>query len=85
MRSCCRETRKRERVRPAGAIDIFYKDEEWAKLRRLMSSVLRVLDHTSLVAEHTNLASYKTRCESRPAFQRALAAQLADFEERDVG
>ena len=99
-------------------IDIFYKDEEWAKLRRpgatdfvrrrlgglaralggkahlegerftagdlMMSSVLRVLDHTPLVAEHANLAAYKTRCESRPAFQRALAAQLADFKERDV-
>jgi glutathione S-transferase len=99
-------------------IDIFYKDEEWAKLRRpgatdfvrrrlgglanalggkaylegerftagdlMMSSVLRVLDHTSLVAEHANLAAYKTRCESRPAFQRALAAQLTDFKERDV-
>jgi glutathione S-transferase len=45
---------------------------------------LRVLDHTPLVAEHANLAAYKTRCESRPAFQRALAAQLADFEARDV-
>jgi glutathione S-transferase len=99
-------------------IDIFYKEEEWAKLRRpgatafvrrrlgglanalggkaylegerftagdlMMSSVLRVLDHTSLVAEHANLAAYKTRCESRPAFQRALAAQLTDFKERDV-
>jgi glutathione S-transferase len=36
------------------------------------------------VAEHANLAAYETRCESRPAFQQALAAQLADFEERHV-
>ena len=41
------------------------------------------LGHTSLVAEHAQLAAYKTRCESRPTFQRALAAQLADSEERD--
>ncbi|HYF52794.1 MAG TPA: glutathione binding-like protein, partial [Salinarimonas sp.] len=50
----------------------------------MMSSVLRVLDHTDLVAEHANLAAFKARCESRPAFGRALAAQLADFEDRDA-
>jgi glutathione S-transferase len=99
-------------------IDIFYADQEWAKLRRpgavefmrrrlaglaaalgdrpyldgerftagdlMMSSVLRVLDHTDLVAEHANLAAFKAHCESRPAFGRALAAQLADFEGRDA-
>jgi hypothetical protein len=43
-----------------------------------------VLDDTPLKAEHANLAAYKTRCESRPAFQWTLAARLADFEERDV-
>jgi glutathione S-transferase len=50
----------------------------------MMSSVWIVLDHTPLMAEHANLAAYKTRCRSRPAFQRTLAAHLADFEERDV-
>ncbi len=99
-------------------IDIFYADQEWAKLRRpgavefmrrrlaglaaalgdrpyldgerftagdlMMSSVLRVLDHTELVAEHSNLAAYKARCEGRPAFARALAAQLADFGDREA-
>lgn len=48
----------------------------------MMSAVLRVLDHTDLVAEHANLAEYKARCEARPAFGRALAAQLADFDDR---
>ena len=98
-------------------IDIFNRDEEWAKLRRpeaekkvrdrlkrvsdwlgdkehlegrftvgdlLMTTVLRNLRHTMLVAEHPNLAAYQARCEARPAFQRALAAQLADFEERQA-
>lgn len=99
-------------------IDIFYPNEEWAKLRRpgavsflrrrlaglsgaladkpyldgdrftagdlMMSSVLRVLDHTDLLAEHPNLVAFKARCEGRPAFGRALAAQLADFVERDA-
>jgi glutathione S-transferase len=46
----------------------------------LMTTVLRFLRHTSLVAEHPNLLAYKERNEARPAFQRALAAQLANFE-----
>ena len=48
----------------------------------MMTTVLRVIGHTDLVAEHANLAAYQARCEARPAFQRALAAQLADFDER---
>ncbi len=48
----------------------------------MMSTVLRILDHTSLVAERANLADYKRRCEARPAFGRALDAQLADLGER---
>ena len=50
----------------------------------LMTTVLRNLRHTRLIAEHPNLAAYVARCEARPAFQRALAAQLADFEEREA-
>ena len=50
----------------------------------MMTTVLRGLRHTQLVAEHPNLAAYQARCEARPAFQRALAAQLADFEEREA-
>ncbi|KAA2243999.1 glutathione S-transferase family protein [Salinarimonas soli] len=99
-------------------IDIFYKDEEWAKLRRpgaadflrrrlnglsaalgdkpyldgdrftagdlIMTTVLRILDYTPMLAEHGNLTAYKARCESRPAYGRALAAQLADFGKRDA-
>lgn len=93
-------------------IDLFYAEEEWAKLRRpsaqdvarlklkrvadwlgdkqwlegrftigdlMMVSVLRGLRHTSLVAELPNLAAYVARGEARPAFQRALADQLAVF------
>jgi glutathione S-transferase len=46
----------------------------------LMTTVLRILDHTDLVAARPTLAAYKARGEKRPAFERALAAQLADFE-----
>jgi glutathione S-transferase len=94
-------------------IDLFYPDEQWAKLRRpgaeefanlklqrvadwlgdkewlegrftagdlMMITVLRILRHTQLVAEYRNLAAYVARGEARPAFQRALADQLAAFE-----
>ena len=45
----------------------------------MMTSVLRILRHTDLVAEHANLAAYQARCEARPAFGKALDAQMADF------
>jgi glutathione S-transferase len=96
------------------AIDLFYSNEEWAKLRRpgaeefarlklkrvadwlgdkewleghftigdlMMASVLRIPRHTDLVAEQPNLKAYVERAEQRPAFQRALADQLAVFKE----
>ena len=96
------------------SIDLFYGNEEWAKLRRpgaedfarlklkrvadwlrdkewledhftigdlMMASVLRILRHTDLVAEQPNLAAYVTRAEQRPAFQRALADQIAVFKQ----
>ena len=95
-------------------IDIFYKDEEWAKLRRpgavqfvqrrlsalskklgekqfldgdrftagdlMMSTVLRILDNTDIVTSDKRLAAYIERCTARPAFKRALDAQLGDFK-----
>ena len=45
----------------------------------LMVTVLRFLRHTELVAEFPNLKDYLARGEARPAFQRALADQLAVF------
>ena len=45
----------------------------------MMISVLRNLRHTKLVAQFPNLATYLARGEERPAFQRALADQLAVF------
>jgi len=46
----------------------------------MMTTVLRILRHTDLVAAEPMLAAYLARCEARPAFQRALAAQMAVFE-----
>ena len=45
-----------------------------------MITVLNNLRHTDLVAEIPSLAAYKARGEARPAYKRALDAQLADFK-----
>jgi glutathione S-transferase len=96
-------------------IDLFYANEEWAKLRRpgaveflqkrlsalshslghkpfldgdrftagdlLMSTVLRILNRTDIVTRDGRLADYIERCTARPAFKRALAAQMEDYRE----
>jgi glutathione S-transferase len=95
-------------------LDIFYADQEWAKLRRpsaeafvrhrlgslsnalgdkpfldgdrftagdlMMSTVLRIGEHTDIVSGDARLSTYKARCEARPAFKRALDAQFADYD-----
>lgn len=45
----------------------------------MMVTVLRFLRHTQLVAGFPNLAALVARGEARPAFQRALADQLATY------
>lgn len=95
-----------------GNVDIFAKDEEWAKLRRpsligwceqrfdrladaldgsdylagqftvadiAMATVLREAGETDLVSNRPALAAYLARCLARPAFERALEAQMAVF------
>ncbi|MEI9884959.1 MAG: glutathione S-transferase family protein [Rhizomicrobium sp.] len=49
----------------------------------MMSTVFRILDDDpEFLAAEPALAAYKARCEARPAFRRALQAQLDDFEKR---
>lgn len=98
-------------VMNVAVIDVFYKNEEWAKLRRpgavefaqrrlsalskalgdkpyldgerftagdlMMTTVLRIIP--SLTANDERLSAYVARCTGRPAFKRALDAQLGDF------
>jgi glutathione S-transferase len=45
----------------------------------MMTDVLRILGHTDLLDAFPRLKAYKDRCEARPAFRRALAAQLQGF------
>src|SRR5882757_5262839 len=46
----------------------------------LMATVLRILNHTDIVTSDPRLAAYVERCTSRPAFKRALDAQMGDFK-----
>ncbi|MGK4005037.1 glutathione S-transferase family protein [Sorangium sp. So ce1036] len=50
----------------------------------LMTTVLRILRHTDLVAQAPVLEAYRLRCEARPAFQKALADQMAPFAESEA-
>ena len=47
----------------------------------MMSSVLRILHNSPLVADRPALQAYRDRCEARPAFAKALADQLRPFAE----
>jgi glutathione S-transferase len=57
-----------------------YLEGEFTAGDLLMVSVLRFLRHTSLVNDMPVLAAYVARCEARPAFRRALVAQMTHFE-----
>jgi len=62
-------------------------DKQWLEGDRftigdlVMVTVLRFLRHTNLVSEIPNLAAFLKRGESRTAFQRALAEQLAVYKQ----
>jgi glutathione S-transferase len=56
-------------------------DDRFTVADLMMVAVLRILRRTELVKRRPKLAAYVARCEERPAFQRALAAQMKNFEE----
>jgi len=45
----------------------------------LMSDVLPMLNHTSILDDFPPLKAFRERCEARPGFQRALKAQVEGF------
>ncbi len=47
----------------------------------IMTTVLRELVDDGVLANFPNLDAYRARCEARPAFARAMEAQLAPFRE----
>jgi glutathione S-transferase len=54
-------------------------EERFTAADLLMTTVLRILRTTDLVRNMPTLEAYRLRGEARPAFQQALAAQLAAF------
>ena len=56
-----------------------YLEDRFTAGDLMMTTVLRILRHTDIVAADPVLAPYQARCEARPAFKRALDAQLAAF------
>jgi glutathione S-transferase len=56
-----------------------YLEDRFAASDLLMTSVLRILRRTDIVAQMPVLDAYRLRCEARPAFQKALADQMANF------
>lgn len=66
----------------AGALgDKDYLDGRFTAGDLMMTTVLRILRNTDLVARDPRLGAYQARCEARPAFQRALGDQMAPFED----
>lgn len=45
----------------------------------MMSDVLRLIEHTGLVENYPGVKAYIQRCHARPAFQRAMKAQMHGF------
>ena len=63
--------------------DKAYLEGEFTAGDLMMACVLRGIP-AALLGEFPNLATYLARCEARPAFRRALAAQLADFADEPI-
>ncbi len=64
----------------------FLGEREWLEQRftigdLLMIDVLRAVSEPELLAAHPNLVAYVERGTARPAFERAMAAHLADLVE----
>lgn len=75
------EARIRERLQDvAGRLgDRDWLDGDFSAGDLLMVAVLRIIVDDPLLAEFPTLAAYVARGAARPAFQRALAAQMAGF------
>ena len=58
-----------------------YLEGEFTAGDLLMTTVLRILRSTDLLAGFPTLTAYQHRCENRDAFQQALGDQLRTFKE----
>jgi glutathione S-transferase len=60
-----------------------YLEDRFTAADLLMTTVLRVAHRAGLTATMPILEAYRLRCEARPAFQKALASQMADFSREE--
>ena len=58
-----------------------YLEDRFTAADLLMTSVLRILRTTTMVTDRPVLEFYRLRCEDRPAFKKALDAQMSRFAE----
>ena len=58
-----------------------YLEDRFTAGDLMMTAVLRELVDGGFLARFPNLDAYRARCEARPAFDRALEAQMATFRE----
>jgi len=58
-----------------------YLEDRFTAGDLIMTTVLRELGDTGAFARFPILDTYRRRCEARPAFARALEAQLQAFRE----
>ena len=58
----------------------YLEDDRFTAADLLMTTVLRIARQTDLVTSVPVLDAYVRRCEARPAFHRALAAQMTPHE-----
>ena len=56
-----------------------YLDGRFTVADLLMTTVLRIPRDTDVIAQMPVLRAYRLRCETRPAFKKALDRQIADF------
>jgi glutathione S-transferase len=59
----------------------YLEDDRFTAADLMMTTVLRIPRQTDLVTSNPVLDAYVRRCQARPAFHRALAAQTAPYEE----
>jgi glutathione S-transferase len=57
-----------------------YLENRFTAADLMMTTVLRILRHTDIVSERPILKAYQGRCESRPAFKKAIADHLKPFQ-----
>lgn len=62
-----------------------YLEGEFTAGDLIMTTVLRDVADPELVEEFANLAAYVERCQTRPAFVRAMRAQLEAFHAHALG